>query len=380
MYEGYVALAERLNALAPGDFEKKTLLLTTGSEATENAIKIARAATGRAAVISFSYRVSRPHVARALDDGQGRAVQTKFRSVRSRGVPGAVSRRASRLRYGARARPPSTSSSKRASRRATSRRSSSSPCSARAASFPAPFAFYPRATAHRRHARYRARRRRNPDGIRPHRHHVRDRACRGRTRLADLREEYCGRFAARRRGRSRVDRRRRGAGRSRRHVRRESARMCAAALATLGRIRSRTTCWHARERLGRTIRESPRRARRALPEPTSSDVRGLGAMLAVAFADVPDAGGASLGSRVVAAAFEEGVVALTAGPKSNVSAHPRSPRRDGRRSRARFRRARARVRARSHAVTRPITRTAHGGPKFLHHISSTTSAPIRSAS
>jgi 4-aminobutyrate aminotransferase/(S)-3-amino-2-methylpropionate transaminase len=55
MYEGYVAVAERLNALAPGDFAKKTLLLTTGSEATENAIKIARAATGRPAVVSFSY-------------------------------------------------------------------------------------------------------------------------------------------------------------------------------------------------------------------------------------------------------------------------------------------------------------------------------------
>ncbi|MBD5633674.1 MAG: aminotransferase class III-fold pyridoxal phosphate-dependent enzyme, partial [Candidatus Eremiobacteraeota bacterium] len=50
MYEGYVAVAERLNALAPGDGEKKTLLLTTGAEATENAVKIARAATGRPAV------------------------------------------------------------------------------------------------------------------------------------------------------------------------------------------------------------------------------------------------------------------------------------------------------------------------------------------
>ena len=55
MYEGYVALAERINALAPGDFAKKTLLLTTGAEATENAVKIARGATGRPAVISFSY-------------------------------------------------------------------------------------------------------------------------------------------------------------------------------------------------------------------------------------------------------------------------------------------------------------------------------------
>ncbi|MES2937824.1 MAG: 4-aminobutyrate--2-oxoglutarate transaminase [Pseudomonadota bacterium] len=52
-YEPYVELAERLNALAPGRFEKKTLLLTTGAEAIENAIKIARAATGRPGVIAF---------------------------------------------------------------------------------------------------------------------------------------------------------------------------------------------------------------------------------------------------------------------------------------------------------------------------------------
>ena len=53
-YEPYVALAERLNAMAPGDFEKKTLLVNTGAEAVENAVKIARAATGRSAVIAFN--------------------------------------------------------------------------------------------------------------------------------------------------------------------------------------------------------------------------------------------------------------------------------------------------------------------------------------
>jgi 4-aminobutyrate aminotransferase / (S)-3-amino-2-methylpropionate transaminase / 5-aminovalerate transaminase len=52
-YEPYVALAERLNELAPGDFPKKTLFLTTGAEAIENAVKIARAATGRPGVIAF---------------------------------------------------------------------------------------------------------------------------------------------------------------------------------------------------------------------------------------------------------------------------------------------------------------------------------------
>ena len=54
MYEGYVAVAERLNALAPGPAPKKTLLLSSGAEATENAIKIARAATGRSGVVSFA--------------------------------------------------------------------------------------------------------------------------------------------------------------------------------------------------------------------------------------------------------------------------------------------------------------------------------------
>ncbi len=54
MYDGYVLLAERLNALTPGNFAKKTLLVTTGAEAVENAVKIARAATGRSAIVTFA--------------------------------------------------------------------------------------------------------------------------------------------------------------------------------------------------------------------------------------------------------------------------------------------------------------------------------------
>ncbi|WP_304189686.1 4-aminobutyrate--2-oxoglutarate transaminase [Phenylobacterium aquaticum] len=53
-YEPYVELAERLNALAPIEGPAKTILFTTGAEAVENAVKIARAATGRSAVIAFS--------------------------------------------------------------------------------------------------------------------------------------------------------------------------------------------------------------------------------------------------------------------------------------------------------------------------------------
>jgi len=53
-YEPYVQLCEKLNTLVPGNFKKKSLLVTTGAEAVENSIKIARAATGRSGVIAFS--------------------------------------------------------------------------------------------------------------------------------------------------------------------------------------------------------------------------------------------------------------------------------------------------------------------------------------
>ncbi len=53
-YENYIELAERLNALAPIEGPAKTIFFTTGAEALENAIKIARAATGRPGVITFA--------------------------------------------------------------------------------------------------------------------------------------------------------------------------------------------------------------------------------------------------------------------------------------------------------------------------------------
>jgi len=52
-YEPYVELAEKLNALVPGEFEKRTFLANSGAEAVENAVKIARAHTGRQAVLAF---------------------------------------------------------------------------------------------------------------------------------------------------------------------------------------------------------------------------------------------------------------------------------------------------------------------------------------
>jgi 4-aminobutyrate aminotransferase/(S)-3-amino-2-methylpropionate transaminase len=66
-YEPYVELAERLAKLVPGDFAKKAIFMSTGAEAVENAIKIARAHTRRQAVISFGGGFhGRTHMAMAL--------------------------------------------------------------------------------------------------------------------------------------------------------------------------------------------------------------------------------------------------------------------------------------------------------------------------
>ncbi|GAB89933.1 4-aminobutyrate--2-oxoglutarate transaminase [Gordonia rhizosphera] len=54
-YEGYVAVAEKLNELTPGDHEKRTALFNSGAEAVENAVKVARVATGRDAVVAFDH-------------------------------------------------------------------------------------------------------------------------------------------------------------------------------------------------------------------------------------------------------------------------------------------------------------------------------------
>jgi len=57
-YEGYVRLAERMNRITPGNFAKKTMFVNSGAEAVENAVKIARAHTGRPGIIE----IGRAHV------------------------------------------------------------------------------------------------------------------------------------------------------------------------------------------------------------------------------------------------------------------------------------------------------------------------------
>jgi 4-aminobutyrate aminotransferase/(S)-3-amino-2-methylpropionate transaminase len=54
-YEEYVAVCEKLNELTPGTYEKRSALFNSGAEAVENAVKIARSATGRPAIVAFDH-------------------------------------------------------------------------------------------------------------------------------------------------------------------------------------------------------------------------------------------------------------------------------------------------------------------------------------
>ena len=87
--EPTIELAERLNALTPGDFPKKTFFANSGAEAVENAVKVARYATGRQAIVCFDHafhgRTLHGHDAHR----EGHAVQAGLRAVRARGLPAA---------------------------------------------------------------------------------------------------------------------------------------------------------------------------------------------------------------------------------------------------------------------------------------------------
>ena len=67
MHESYIALSEKLNEIAPGPSPKKSFLINSGAEAVENAVKIARAYTGRQGIISFTHAFhGRTHMALSL--------------------------------------------------------------------------------------------------------------------------------------------------------------------------------------------------------------------------------------------------------------------------------------------------------------------------
>ena len=74
-YKSYIELAERLNEAAPGDTPKKTIFLTTGAEAVENAVKIARSCDRPPSRDLVYRRLPRAHDDEHGADGQGRAIQ-----------------------------------------------------------------------------------------------------------------------------------------------------------------------------------------------------------------------------------------------------------------------------------------------------------------
>ena len=107
-YESYVAVCEQLNALTPGDFEKRSALFNSGAEAVENAVKIARHATGRHAVVVFDHAYhGRTNLTMALT-AKNMPYKHRLRPVRAGDLPGAdvlpvPGRRADRREAAARA-------------------------------------------------------------------------------------------------------------------------------------------------------------------------------------------------------------------------------------------------------------------------------------
>ena len=86
-YDKYVQVCEKLNELTPGDHEKRSALFNSGAEAVENAVKIARHATGRPAVVAFDHALPRPHQPHDGPDREEHALQAPLRAVRGRALP-----------------------------------------------------------------------------------------------------------------------------------------------------------------------------------------------------------------------------------------------------------------------------------------------------
>ncbi len=314
MYEGYVALAERINALAPGAFAKKTLLLTTGAEATENAVKIARGATGRPAVVSFSYGYHGRTLLALSMTGKVAPYKQNF---------GPFAPEVYQAPYPDARRGYDTERALQAlhelfETRAAPRHVAAfiiEPVLGEGGFVPAPFPFLRE-----------LRRLADAHGI---------------VLIADEIQTGFGRtgtvFAIEQAGvvpdlitfaksvagglplsgvvgRAEIVDTVEPGGLGGTYAGNPLA--CAAALATLDAFESEDVLGRA-ERLGRTIRARLDLLAAAYPAQIV-DVRGLGAMLGIAFAVPADPTAKSYAARVVAAAFDEGLVALTAGPKSEV--------------------------------------------------------------
>ena len=180
-YESYVRLAERLNGMLPGKFEKKTVFVTTGAEAVENAVKIARHATGRPAVIAFAGGFhGRTFMGMALT---GKVVPYKvgFGADAGRRLPRAVPDRAARRvggRFARRARPAVQGRRRSGARRGHHHRAGAG----RRRLLRGAARLHRGAAQDLRPARHPAHRRRGADRFCPHRQDVCDGSSRGRGR------------------------------------------------------------------------------------------------------------------------------------------------------------------------------------------------------
>ena len=226
-YEGYVAVCEELARLTPGDHAKRSALFNSGSEAVENAVKIARLATGRQADRRLRPRLSRPDQPHDGADGEEHALQAPVRALRARDLPRAdvlsVPRRAGPDRRRGR-RPRAAARGDAGGRGQRGRRADrADPGRGRLRR--------PRGRVPARHRRLVPRlggglhRRRDPDRVLPHRRLVRLRR-RGRRPRPDHHGQGHGRRdAAGRRDRPGGAHGRRPRRRARRHLRREPGRL-----------------------------------------------------------------------------------------------------------------------------------------------------------
>ena len=285
-YESYVELAERLLAVTPISGPKKAAFFNSGAEAVENAVKLAKLATGRSAVITFERAfhgrtlmamslTSKQHPYKA---GMGPFAPEVYRAP----LPVRLPRRARRRRRdGARRaardvhHPRRARERRRDHLRAGAGRGRLHRAAGRVGAGPA---------RDRRRARHRADRRRGAVGLRPHRPHVRDRALRRRARHHHRRQVDRRRRAHLGRARPGRDRRRGRA--TARSAARTSARRWAAWPASPCWTRSSSaTCWPAARAIGERMRSRFEAMQAAHPQ--IGDVRGLGPMLALEFVTRP---------------------------------------------------------------------------------------------
>ena len=228
-YENYIRLAERMNEVTPGNFPKKTLFVNSGAEAVENAVKIARAHTGRPGIIAFEDAFHGRTMMTLALTSKTHPYKAGIRAISQRRLPHSlrvllslllfteisvvrsVLRASSRRHFQTRSR---IRRCGRRDRRASLGRRRIRRPSAR---------LFPRADRHLPQARHPLHRRRSAKRLRPNRQAVRQRALRHRTGYYRHRQIARRRFAASRDHRPRRNHGRTRTGRSRRNVRRQSA-------------------------------------------------------------------------------------------------------------------------------------------------------------